>query len=140
MPKTKSLATADMTAAQQIFSDWRATREKRCRIPDGLWKVASDLTAHYPISTVCKNLCLSVVDLRKQMVGITPPPSLRPPNPASFIELKLNNPQPSSLLSRSPGNAIELTRPDGTVMKIAISENTPLDILSLCKTFLGDRA
>ena len=140
MPEKKSLATADMTAAQQIFADWRATREKKCRIPDGLWKVASDLAAHYPISTVCKNLCLSVVDLRKHMGVINPPPSLRPPTPASFIELKLNNPQPSSPLSRSQGSAIELTRPDGTIMKIAISANTPLDILSLCKTFLGDRA
>ena len=153
MPLPKEQNSTEMEAAIQSFKDWRSSREKMCRIPGRLWKVAAKLYPQYPISTICRNLGLNWGALKKRIDHLTLSLSahanhtVKPQKQPSFVELKLKNQEqtPSLLLnqSASPHCAIELTRPDGTVMKIfsSSSDDTPLnlDILGLCKTFLGSQ-
>ena len=151
MPLPKEQNSREMEAAIKAFKDWRITREKKCRIPDRLWKIAAKLSLRYSISIICKNPGLNWGDLKKRIDQLSLSANanhpVKPQKQPSFVELKLNSrEQPPSLLlnqSASPHCAIELTRPDGTVMKIfsSSSEDTPLnlDILGLCKTFLGSR-
>jgi len=153
MPLPKEQNSKEMEAAIKAFKDWRSTREKMCRIPDHLWKIAAKLSPRYPISKICENLGLNWGALKKKIdqisFSLSAPANhaVKPQKQPSFVELKLNSQEqtPSLLLnqSASPHCAIELTRPDGTVMKIfsSSSEDTPLnlDILGLCKTFLGSR-
>ena len=153
MSLPKSLkASSDMEAAIQAFKDWRRSREKRCRIPDHLWKMAANLSTnhHYPLNIICINLGLNWGDLKKKIDQLSLSANtnhpVKPQKQSSFVELKLNsqerNQTPSLLLNQcaSPHCAIELTRPDGTEMKIfsSSSDDAPLnlDILELCKTFL----
>jgi hypothetical protein len=147
MPLPKEQNSTEMDSAIQAFKDWRSSREKMCRIPDRLWKIAAKLAPNYPINTICENLGLNWGALKKKIdhlsLSANANHAVKPQKQPSFVELKLNSQeQPPSLLlnqSASPHCAIELTRPDGTVMKIfsSSSDDAPLDILELCKTFLG---
>jgi hypothetical protein len=149
MPLSKEQNSKEMEAAIQAFKAWRSSREKMCRIPGHLWKIATKLSPQYPISTICRNLGLNWGALKKKIDHLSLSThanhAVKPQKQPSFVELKLNNQEqtPSLLLNQptSPHCAIELTRPDGTVMKIfsSSSDDTPLnlDILGLCKTFLG---
>lgn len=136
MSATKTAASADMDAAAASFKDWRENRKKLCRIPEPLWEMAANLSRHYPLNTICQNLGLNWGILRKkinQLSGNTPAKS---PESPSFVELKLNGANPLFPFADSSRCAVELSRPDGTVMKIFSSNETPLDLLELCKTFL----
>lgn len=154
MPVTKELNSAEMKSAIQSFKTWRSTREKRCRIPEYLWQIAVNLSTQYqyPINTICKNLGLNWGDLKEKIIQLSSKPAITaesPQKPASFLELKFDSQEqmqpPSFLFNHSPSPsslghcAVELTRPDGTGMKIFYppSNDAPLNILELCKTFLG---
>jgi hypothetical protein len=151
MPLPKEQKSPEMEAAIHAFKDWRSSRKKMCRIPDRLWEIAASLSPRYPISTICENLGLNWGTLKKKIGHLSLSANtnrpVKPQKQPSFVELKLNGQEqdPSLLLnqSTSPHCTIELTRPDGTVMKIfsSSSDDTPLnlDILELCKTFLGSQ-
>lgn len=156
MSLSKQLITQEMDIAIHSFREWRNTREKKCRIPERLWKIAARLSPRYPISTICENLGLNWGALKRKIDQLTlselSAKANRPVkhrNSPTFIELKLNNREkeeqagelkhsPSLFLGHSPlpRCALELTRPDGTVMKVFASTETPLDLLELFKTFL----
>jgi hypothetical protein len=150
----------DMEAAIQAFKDWRANRKKISRIPAHLWEIAANLSihCHYPINLICKNLGLNWGTLKKKIDQLSAnvnhpvkPQNHQYKSDPSFIELKLNHqgqsPIPYSFLlnqsthsspcNHSPRCAIELTKPDGTVMKIFASTDAPVNPLEFFKTFLG---
>jgi hypothetical protein len=149
MPLPKEQNSQEMEAAIKAFKDWRSTREKLCRIPDHLWKIAAKLSPQYPISTICNNLGLNWGALKKKIdhfsLSTNPNHPVNPPKQSSFVKLKLNSQELTPPLflndstSSSPRCAIELTKPDGTVMKIFASIDAPsnLNLLELFKTFLG---
>jgi len=142
MPLSKDLNSAEMDSAIQAFKTWRSTRERICRIPDYLWQIASNLSTqyHYPLNRICKNLGLNWGDLKKKITQLSSNHPVLPQKPPSFLELKLDSQEPLLFnQSPSPRCAVELTRPDGTVMKIfsSSSNDAPVNILELCKTFLG---
>jgi hypothetical protein len=56
----------------------------------------------------------------------------------SFIELKLKGQEPKLPLNYRTPCAIELTRPDGAIMKIFASNDTPLHLLEFCELFLRE--
>ncbi len=164
MPLSKELKSTEMAFAIDAFQDWRSNRKKMCRIPERLWKIAAKLSPQYPISTICENLGLNWGALKKKIDHYSfslsshttepepEPEPVKPQKQPSFVELKLNNQDhvpslflnqsasPSSCSSSSPHCAIELTKPDGTVMKIFSSNDadSPLNLLELFKTFLGN--
>jgi hypothetical protein len=145
MPLPKEQNSKEMEDAIKAFKDWRSTREKMCRIPDRLWEIAAKLSPIYPINTICKNLGLNWGTLKKKIDQFNAHANhpVKSQKQASFVELKLNSLEltPSLYLndsaSSSPRCAIELTKPDGTVMKIFASHDSPLNLLGLFKTFLG---
>jgi hypothetical protein len=149
MPLPEEQNSAEMEAAIKAFKDWRSSREKLCRIPEHLWKVAAKLSPQYPISTICENLGLNWGTLKKKIDQLTLSSNansnhpVKPPKRPPFVELKLDSQEltPSLFLndsaSYSPRCAIELMKPDGTVMKIFASHDSPLNLLELFKTFLG---
>ena len=137
MPGLKDELSSDMEAAVHSFKEWRHTRKKMCRIPEHLWKMAANLSNHYPLSTISQNLGLNWGSLRKKIDQLSSGPPSKVAEPPSFIELKLNGQKPLSPLDHSAPCSVELLRPDGTVMRIFASNDTPLNTLELCKAFLN---
>ena len=109
MPLPKEQNSTEMEAAIQSFKDWRSSREKMCRIPGRLWKVAAKLSPQYPISTICRNLGLNWGALKKKIDHLSLSLSahanhtVKPQKQPSFVELKLKNQEqtPSLLLNQS---------------------------------------
>lgn len=145
MLESKSFKESEMESAINAFKDWRSNREKKCRIPDRLWEIAAKLSQQYPINTICGNLGLNWGVLKKKIDQLSLSANVnhpfKPQKQPSFVELKLNSQgkAPSLLLNHPPRCAIELTKPDGTVMKIFASNDAPLNLLELFKIFLGNR-
>jgi hypothetical protein len=147
MPLPKEQNTPEMEAVIKAFKDWRSSREKLCRIPEHLWEISAQLSPQYPISTICNNLGLNWGALKKKIDHFSLSTNLnnpvKPPGQPSFVELKLNSQElaPSLFLNdsaySSPRCAVELTKPDGTVMKIFASNDTPINLIELFQTFLG---
>ena len=150
MSFSKSQKESDLPSVIAAFKSWRNNREKICRIPDHLWELAASLWPRYPVDTIRKNLGLNWGDLKKKIDQLSVNHSIkssdRHPNPSStlpsFVELKLSSQEPSSFLNPCSRTtcAIELTKPDGTMMKILAPDNAPLNLLELCKTFLETNA
>ena len=138
MPLSKDLNSKEMGYTVEAFKAWRSSRKKISRIPDHLWEMASNLSLqyHYPLNRICKKLGLNWGDLKKKITQLSTKHPVCPQKSPSFLELKLEN-QESFLFNQSPRCAVELTRPDGTVMKIFPSDDASLNILDLCKAFLG---
>jgi hypothetical protein len=107
LPKDQN--SKEMEAAIKAFKDWRSTREKMCRIPERLWKIAAKLSPQYPISTICENLGLNWGALKKKIdhfplsLSAHANHAFKPQRQPSFVELKLNSQEqpPSLLLNQS---------------------------------------
>ena len=67
MPLSKEQNSREMESAINAFKDWRNSREKICRIPERLCKIAAGLSPQFPINTICKNLGLNWGDLKKKI-------------------------------------------------------------------------
>lgn len=136
MSATKTAASADMEAAVAAFQDWRKSRKKLCRIPEPLWEMAANLSNHYPLNTICQNIGLNWGTLRKKIDQLCGNGSSRGIASPSFVELQLKGQEALFPFAHSNDCAVELTRPDGTIMKIFASNEAPLNLLELCKAFL----
>ena len=97
MPLPKEQNSREMEAAIKAFKDWRSSREKMCRIPERLWKIATGLSPQFPINTICNNLGLNWGALKKKIdhysfsLSTNSNQPLTPPKQSSFVELKLNS-------------------------------------------------
>jgi len=56
-----------LEAVAKQFETWRANRQKRDRIPQHLWRAATQLCKDYPTTQVCRCLRLSFADLKKHL-------------------------------------------------------------------------
>jgi hypothetical protein len=52
---------------RERFEEWRATREKRGRVPEELWDAAVDLTYRHSICIVSKTLRLDFNGLKQRV-------------------------------------------------------------------------
>ena len=136
MPDSKREPAVDMESAVAAFKNWRTTRKKKCPIPEPLWEMAVNLSRRYPLNTICQTLGLNWGTLRKKIDQLSGNAQASVCESLSFVELKLKGDDLHSPFAHSRNCAVELMRPDGVVMKIFASSDTPLNLSELCKTFL----
>ena len=117
----------------QQFEYWRQTREKRCLIPEKLWRAAESLHPGYSLYHISKALRLNYTDLKQRLEQkqstFIPPPI----NSAEFIELKVNSAiQPTECL-------VEMEEPFGATLRMHFKGDAGLDLLELGRIFLSRR-
>ncbi|MBU0767414.1 hypothetical protein KKF55_06615 [Patescibacteria group bacterium] len=118
----------------QQFEYWRQTREKRCAIPEELWRAAKSLYPGYSLYHISKALRLNYTDLKQRFEQKQPTFIPRPINPAEFIELKVNSGiQPAECL-------VEMEDPFGAKMRMHFKGGAGLDLLELGRVFLSRRS
>lgn len=127
----------DMESTVAAFKNWRTTRKKKCPIPEPLWRMAVNLAKHYSLNIICRNLGLNWGTLRKKIDQLSGNAQASVCESLSFVELKLNGDDLRSPFAHSRNCAVELIRPDGVVMKIFASNDSPLNLSELYKTFLA---
>jgi hypothetical protein len=108
------------------FDHWRATRNKRCRIPESLWDKVKSLVEHYPLSAITNALSLNTNQIRE---------NIKIDTAINFVEARqevapLTIRQP--IISASADTqtcAIELHRTTGAVLKISACPISSLPII-----------
>tara|TARA_B110000879_G_scaffold142909_1_gene185888 strand:- start:455 stop:691 length:237 start_codon:yes stop_codon:yes gene_type:complete len=64
---------------KQLFTHWRSTRTKRCKVPIHLWQHVKPLKKHHNISTITQALGLNTKTLKA---------NLTPDEPSHFVEVR----------------------------------------------------
>ena len=129
-------ASADhaLRALAARFAHWRRTRAApQERIPAELWEQAATLSTVLPPSRVAQTLRLSRGALKAHRA--TPRRSQSPAVPPAargFVEVTVAPAGPD----RPSGVEVEVTRPDGTQMRIHYREASP-PLAPLVRGFLG---
>jgi hypothetical protein len=130
-----SSADHDLRALAVRFAHWRRTRAVPYeRIPAALWERAAALSTVLPLSRVAQPLRLSRGALKAHRVapGRGRSPQV-PPAACGFVEVTA---APAGL-GLSGGVAVEVTRPDGSQLRIHYHEASP-PLTPVVRAFLGD--
>ena len=127
MPATTpaSLTAITMERAKEQFTHWRATRSKRCKIPEYLWEVVRHLAKEqgYGLKEINSSLGLTYRQLRVNTgLEVT---SDEPLTATSFMKVDFPLPPSISALPSFleqqivplPLATLEITRPDGAHLK-----------------------
>ena len=118
---------------QRQFNSWRKKRKHRTSIPPRLWNAAVSLAGRYSTHKISITLRLNHTQLRKRIslagaAGKTTA-SAPPPIPfANFVEYTVCPPH-------KPECLIEMENRHGDKMRIFVSVESSLDLLSLGKSF-----
>jgi len=114
---------------RQRFESWRRRRKKRTRIPQTLWQAAVSLSEEYSINHLSKTLSVNYTALKKKVINAkTAKKETSGVSSSPFMEL----PVPAVPLTES---TIEMTKSDGSVMRIQIKGVTGLNWVELSKAF-----
>lgn len=136
-PNESSLITLESVKSQ--FAEWRATYGKGHRIPPSLWKAVGELTKSYSYQHIASEIKIGSHRLRKKCAL---PSQELPSLPASpFVEVafpslsssnKTPSLEPRGIDSHTSPGTLELTRTDGTSLKVS-----GLDHKALCSLIQG---
>jgi len=136
--------TVTMEKAKELFSDWRATRHKRCKIPAPLWEAVRHLVKVQGYSFTQLSSALGITK-RQLKLNIESQSTRDKTLPAAshFIKIDLPLPQPMTPqltstteqpISSLPVITLELIRPDGSILKA--SGMASQDLLSFVQCFI----
>jgi hypothetical protein len=122
-------------ALAQRLKAWRARRTPGRRIPEELWKAATELAQLYGLSRTATALKLSYYDLQRRL-WTKSPPRRQQVIPPAFVELTAS---PSSGSSRE-GGSLEIVRVSGARLIVRLPNPAPRDFLALVQLFLRHRS
>ena len=127
-PEKNSESQEKMLAASVLFNQWRSTRKKRDRIPEGLWEAAADLSPSYSTCQISKALRLDFKELKRRIRDRSSTKA-----PSGFVELKVER------LFSTGQLVMEVRSPAGFELKIQTDAALPPQCTQLLSCFL-DRA
>ncbi|MBD3297934.1 MAG: hypothetical protein GF341_04705 [candidate division Zixibacteria bacterium] len=112
------------------FEHWRASRKKRERIPEPLWREAASLVERYGITRVSRALRVHLPDLKRHHgelmngeAGQGQVPAAR--STMEWVEVVPSRVEPTSGFPE-PGLLLDLERVDGTRLRIQGAQNHAL--------------
>ena len=138
--KARTESPLTLEAVAEHFEQWRSHKKKGERIPEHLWREATNLLDTYPISQVTRTLRLSGSDVNKRR-GITHATrrqkgmAAKATQPGTaFVEVDPNEVARTSALS-TRHTWLELHRPDG--LRLRIHPGDGGELLALVDRFMG---
>jgi len=114
---------------RERFAQWRDSREKRGRIPDGLWQAALTLYPAYSVNQIAQALHLNHTKL-KQHIHEQRAVSSLPAAPAAFIDLGV-----SDALLTPCECIVEMQHQNGARMRVQVKGQNELDLMKLIGQF-----
>jgi hypothetical protein len=127
-PEKNPESQEKMLAASVLFNQWRSTRKKRDRIPEGLWEAAANLSPSYSTCQISKALRLDFKELKRRIRDRSSTKA-----PSGFVELKVER------LFSTGQFVMEVRSPAGFELKIQTDAALPPQCTQLLSCFL-DRA
>ena len=133
---TPAQAEHQLTSVADHFDEWRQTRPTRAEpIPQHLWEQAIALTARFPLTRVARRLRVSGGELKKRCAAHHAAPSVPTSTALGFVEVTVAQPATPVWPSPTVVTEIELSRADGTRLRIHSHEPQP-PLVALVRTFL----
>jgi hypothetical protein len=114
------------------FTEWRRTHELGTRIPDSLWKLATNLASTHGVSRTACALKLDYYSLKRRVEEKSSTVLTSSSAASNFIEL------PASTLAGSGECVIEFESPDGAKMRIQLKGAATSDLVALSRSFWND--
>jgi hypothetical protein len=115
---------------QKQFDAWRQSRKHRTPIPKQLWKAAISLARHHSINTISRTLRLNHTELQKR-VSLEAFANKAPDPPSPYI----NFVEYAMPLANKTECFVEMENHNGDKMRIFLSGERTLDLLSLGRSF-----
>lgn len=112
---------------------WRGRRRKGDRIPEEVWRRAANAVRQYGLNAVSRALRLDYNHLKRRASG---GPAARPASPL-FVELSDAGVDAGQRTDPGLACVVELTKGNGTRMRICVREAVGVDWGKLKEAFLG---
>lgn len=116
----------DLAAARRRFEEWRRTRTHRARIPDALWRAATELARAHGVTKIARALRLDYSALRRRLA---PAPRASPPGSPAFVEWL------PALAAPRYECVVELEHPRGARLRIQLTSPSLPDLAALSDSF-----
>ena len=123
---TRSDFPAAFSGVQRKFAHWREGRRGRARIPEELWRAATELASAHGIHRTARALRLDYYALQKRVTA-TASSGMHAPQ---FVELL-----PGGLSAPRPECLIEVEEPGGAKLRIHLQGGAFPDIAALTRGF-----
>jgi hypothetical protein len=125
----------DLLELKARFDAWRRARKSpRAKTPDDLLQAALAMRGRYPARLICSACRISSKTFARASASTASPKKRQ--STASFFKLPIVS-EPSSPPSQLKHDCrIQLERPDGSRLTLAISTLDPATLNSLCLNFL----
>jgi hypothetical protein len=131
----------ELESAVLEFEGWRKVKKKNEAIPLKLWELAIDLVDGHSIDKVSRLLGIGstkLKKLKKKRDGVEEE-SVPEEESSSFIELAVSQSELEEEKEKEPECILELSRADGSHIKIYKPAVEELDINRLCERFMNYR-
>jgi len=117
--------------AKSNFHNWRASRNKKTRIPESLWEEAVDLYPEYTMGKISSTLRLSYTDLKKRIKKMKElGSSSESENIPAFIQVDFPS-EPTGVSEC----VVEMEDGNGAKMRMCFKGKTDFDLLELGRSF-----
>jgi len=130
--RERSKESRVLEAVAGRFDRWREKRSWGERIPEALWKAATDLAGRVPISRVSRELRLDYYELKERVDGRSRSKSIQ--TTAPFVELKADQ---AIEVKQESCAVVEMETEGGRKVKIAIQQAEVATILEWASRLWG---
>ena len=121
---------AEVESTRKGIERWRATREKRTRMPDELWEAAAAVAREHGVWAVSRALRVNYESLKQRVDRSSKAEAAI----AGFVEL-----ESAHLIGRAEGSrtVLELSSADGAKLLVRLEGHDALDVPALVAAFRG---
>jgi hypothetical protein len=120
MQQAATSTSLTLDEVKQHFEHWRATREKRCKIPDFLWDEVKSLMGRYATNQITQTLGVNAYQISTGINNNKDKPDITFVRARTAMSsLEAIKPNLSSLDEEKGTCSFEIHRPNGGVLKIS---------------------
>lgn len=129
-----ALPTTTLQDVESLFTQWRATRQHKCRIPEELWTAAVRLSKEYSIHRISRTLRLSHSELKARAASFhaSKNAAIPPARSMDFIPIDISLPHPAECI-------VEMEHRNGNKMRMHFKGKADLDLQSFAESFWGGK-
>lgn len=136
MTKQKKRPSAsDLAPLRKQVEAWRTVRNGPGPMPAGLWEAAVELARCYGPCQIARGVGVDYKTLRLRLAKAVGGPEMVKP---TFVQLPVTLDQVAPA-SDTGGALIELSRPDGSRMRIHLGAGRGMEAAGIVAAFLGDQ-
>ena len=133
MTRDRNPLPATVGILSERIEEWRRSRSKRGRMPEGLWLEAAAMAREHGVTRVSRALRINFESLKKRASSTPSCSSLAPRMESGFVELAMSQTSESAEL---PEAVVSLSRRDGSRLVIELRRSHYLDVVGLTQSFL----